>query len=83
MFKIKFTDNSQWTKTNHYSGLYLSVCKVFLFLNQNICCGYSKTHLNGMVLLSTQKHMFTFMDKKILTILGSKKCLYLDLCLIT
>ena len=26
----------------------------FLFLNQNICCGYSKNHLNETVLLSTQ-----------------------------
>ena len=27
---------------------------MFLFLNQNICCGYSKNCLNETVLLSTQ-----------------------------
>ena len=44
------------------SGLKLRVCAkkmIFLFLNQNICCGYSKepsewNHLNETVLLSTQ-----------------------------
>ena len=28
--------------------------KYFLFLMQNVCCGYSKNRLNEIVLLSTQ-----------------------------
>ena len=39
------------------AGLSLRVCKenlIFLFLNQNICCGYSKELLNETILLSTQ-----------------------------
>ena len=40
---------------------------IFLFLNQNICCGYSK---NGS--FEHPKHMLKLMGKKILTILRSK-----------
>ena len=29
----------------------------FLFLNKNICCGYSKNRLNDTVLLSTQTYV--------------------------
>ena len=38
---------------------------IFLFLDQNICCGYSKV-LNSF---EHPKHMFKLMDKKIITIL--------------
>ena len=40
----------------------------FLFLNQNICCGYSKepSHRDGS--FEHPKHMFKLMDKKIITI---------------
>ena len=32
---------------------------IFLFLNQNICCGYSKYRLNETVLLSTKTYVKT------------------------
>ena len=44
----------------------------FFFLNQNICCGYSKEQshrLDETVLLSTQKNMLKLMDKKTIAIL--------------
>ena len=53
----------------YYHGLKLRVCSEnlnFLFLNQNICCGYSKEQ---SVLLSTQ-NMIKLLGKKIFTILG-------------
>ena len=42
----------------------------FLFLNQNICCGYSKEPS-----FEHPKHMFKLMDKKIFTIILSKNLL--------
>ena len=42
----------------------------FLFLKQNICCGYSKEP-SKTVLLSTQ-NMLKLMDKKVITILRSQ-----------
>ena len=44
---------------------------IFLFLNQNIFCVYSKNRLNETVLLSTH-NMLKLMGKKIVTILRSK-----------
>ena len=38
---------------------------IYLFLNQNICCGYSKNRPIETVLLSTQ-NTFGIMDKKII-----------------
>ena len=46
----------------------------FLFLNQNICCGYSKNRLNEKILLSTQ-NMFKLMGKEINAILGAQNIL--------
>ena len=40
----------------------------FLFLNQNICCGYSKEPSRGGS-FEHRKHMFKLMDKKIIVIL--------------
>ena len=54
------------------SGLQISVCigKLFsLFLNQNICCGYSKESSHWDVSFEHPKHMFKLMGKKIFTIL--------------
>ena len=41
----------------------------FLFLNQNLCCGYSKepSHREGS--FEHPKHLFKLMDKKIIPIL--------------
>ena len=50
----------------------------FLFLNQNICCGYSKNRLSETVLLSTQ-NMLKLMAKTIFIILRSKFFLNLNL----
>ena len=51
MFQIYFFDNSGLNKK-----------LIFLFLNQNMCCGYSK-------------EMLQLMDKEILTILRKTFCL--------
>ena len=44
----------------------------FLFLNQNICCGYSKEPSQWDGSFEHPKHMLKLMDKKIFTILHSK-----------
>ena len=41
----------------------------FLFLNQNICCGYSKESSQWDGSFEHPKHMFKLMDKKIIEIL--------------
>ena len=41
----------------------------FLFLNQNICCGYSKEPSRWVSSFEHPKHMFKLMDKKIIAIL--------------
>ena len=56
------------------AGLKLRVPKrkiIFLFLNQNICCGSSKNRLNEMDLMSTQ-NMLKIMGKKLFPILRRK-----------
>ena len=40
-----------------------------LFLNQNVCCGYSKEPSQWDGSFEHQKHMFKLMGKKIITIL--------------
>ena len=45
---------------------------IFLFLNQNICCGYSKEPSQGDGSFEHPKHMLKLMGKKIFTILRSK-----------
>ena len=57
------------------TGLQISVRNqklTFLFLSQNICCGYSKELSQRDGSFEHPKQMFKLMDKKILTILGSK-----------
>ena len=60
------------------SGLKLRVRNenlIFLFLSQNICCGYSKepSQLDGS--FENPKHMLKLMGKKIFTILRRDFCL--------
>ena len=50
----------------------------YLFLNQNICCGYSKESSGWDGSFEHLKHMFNLMDKKINTILLSKISVYLE-----
>ena len=60
------------------SGHYLRVPTkklIFLFLNQNICCGYSKEPYQRDGCFEHTKHMLELMDKKIFTLLRSKFCL--------
>ena len=45
---------------------------IFLFLNQNICCGYSKEPSYGDGAFEHPKHMLKLMDKKFFAILRSK-----------
>ena len=55
-----------------FTGLQIRVCtrKLFiLFLNQNICCGYSKEPSQWDGSFEHPKHMFKLMGKKIITIL--------------
>ena len=59
----------------HISGLHLRVDTKkldFLFLNQNICCGYSKEPSQWDDSFEGPKHMVKLMGKKILTLLLSR-----------
>ena len=47
----------------------------FLFLNQNICCGYSKERSQWDGSFEHPKHMFKLMDKEINAILGAQTIL--------
>ena len=50
----------------------LRVCSenlIFLFLNQNICCGYSKEPSQRDSSFEHPKHMYKLMGKKIFTCL--------------
>ena len=47
----------------------------FLFLNQNICCGYSKEPSQWDVSFGHPEHMFNLMDEKKIAILRWKFCL--------
>ena len=54
------------------SGPQISECNgklFFLFLNQNIYCGYSKEPSHGDGSLEHPKHMFKLIGKKIIAIL--------------
>ena len=60
------------TITVTYPGLKLRVHNeklIFLFLNQNICCGYSKELSQWEGSFEHPKHMLKLMGKKIFTIL--------------
>ena len=52
------------------SQIYNFLLIIFLFLNQNICCGYSKEPSQRAS--QCPKHMLILMGKKIFAILGSK-----------
>ena len=57
---------------NCYSGPKIRVCNwklFFSFLNQNICCGYSKEPSQWDGSFEHPKHIFKLMDKKISAIL--------------
>ena len=54
----------------------------FLFLNQNICCGYSKEPSQTESSFEQPKHTFKLIDKEIVIILRSQNFAYLDLCLV-
>ena len=59
-------------RERHISGLLLRVHNenlIFLFLNQNICCGYSKEPSQCDGSFEHPKHMLKLMGKKIYTIL--------------
>ena len=49
---------------------------IFLFLNQNICCGCSKEPSQWDSSFEHPKQMFKLMDKKVFTILSLKCCLF-------
>ena len=66
----------------HLAGLELRVCNekiIFLFLDQNICCGYSKEPSQWDGSFELPKHMLKIMGKKIFTILSWKFLFYLNL----
>ena len=45
---------------------------IFVFLNQNICCGYSKEASQRDASFEYPKHLLKLMSKKIFTVLRSK-----------
>ena len=49
---------------------------IFSFLNQNICCGYSKEQSQRDGSFKHPKHMLNLLGKQIFTILCSKYCLF-------
>ena len=49
-----------------FKSVYLKI--IFLFLNQNRCCGYSKEPSQWDGSFDHPKHMFKLMDKKIIAI---------------
>ena len=49
------------------------ICLLFLFLNQNICFGYSKEPSQQDNSFEHRRHMFKLIDKEIITILRKKK----------
>ena len=53
---------------------------ISLFLNQNICCGYSKEPSQWDGSFQHPKHMLKLMGKKIFTILRQNFFIYLNLC---
>ena len=60
------------------TGLQIRVCTgklFFLFLNQNICCGYSKEPSRWDGSFKHPKHMFKLMGKEIIAILGAQTIL--------
>ena len=63
----------QWILSSHHSsGLKLRVCNrkiIFLFLIQNICCGYSKEPSQWDCSFEHLQHMLHIIGKKIFTIL--------------
>ena len=61
-----------------YAGLQIRVCTgklFFLFLNQNICCGYSKEPSQWDASFEHPKHMFKLIGKEINAILGAQTIL--------
>ena len=50
---------------------------IFLFLNQNICCGYSKEPSQRDGSFEHPKQMLKLMGKKIFTIIRSKFLFYI------
>ena len=52
---------------------------IFLFLKQNLCCGYSKEPPQWDGSFDHPKHMLKLMGKKIFTLLSSKIFVYLNL----
>ena len=71
LMKIKLS--FQWEQISfHHPGLQIRVWNrklLFLFLNQNICCGDSKEPSWWDGSLEHPKHMFKLMGQKIITIL--------------
>ena len=66
-----------WTNTSYLSHSTQKL--ILLFLNQNICCGYSKepSQLDGS--FEHPKHVLKLMGKKKLNF-TLKKVVYLNLC---
>ena len=69
-FKLETTTIRLWSKLSKVQDL--RVCNenlIFLFLNQNICCRYSKEPSQWDGSFEHPKHMLKLVGKKIFTIL--------------
>ena len=66
---MKYIMNSPKIGSHYRSSVKSAKKLMYLFLNQNICCGYSKepSQLDGS--FEHPKHMLKLMGNKILTIL--------------
>ena len=63
---LVFLDNIEASKARPTEKI------AFLFLNQNICCGYSKEPSQLDCYFEHPKHMFYLIDKKIIAVLRPK-----------
>ena len=79
MFRIKSNKTNRIYKSQQtISGLQIRVRTgklFFLFLNQNICCGYSKEPSQWDGSFEHPKHMFKLIGKEINAILGAQSIL--------
>ena len=75
---MKYNGSLIFGSTYNKSGLQIRVHTgklFFLFLNQNICCGYSKELTQWDSSFKHTKHMFKLMGKEINAILGAQTIL--------
>ena len=87
-YKLLFTDQSWWSihldsiSTLAFWSLVRGVSwwLIFLFLHENVCCGYSLKASHRSTSNEYPQHMFSWWNKKNINIFGWKKASYLEQC---